>query len=66
MINLECKTVSVEQAGKILGFGRVKSYRMANDGTLPVIRHGEKMRVSLPALEEMLKTAGKQQTMGGN
>ncbi|MFA6691681.1 MAG: hypothetical protein WCR98_06860 [Saccharofermentanales bacterium] len=40
-MNSECKTLSVEQAGRTLGIGRCTSYRLARNGTIPTIRLAE-------------------------
>lgn len=56
-MNNECKTLSVEQAGRILGIGRCTSYRLARNGTIPTIKLGRKLRVPMPALEKMLQSA---------
>ncbi|MHB8084792.1 MAG: helix-turn-helix domain-containing protein [Dehalococcoidia bacterium] len=47
-------TLSVEQAGKILGIGRSLAYDLARRDELPVIRFGKRILVSRPALEKML------------
>lgn len=50
-------TVTVEEAGHMLGIGRNLAYEMANSGRLPVLRFGRRLVVSLPALERMLEKA---------
>lgn len=50
-------TLSVEDAGELLGLPRSSAYR--NVKSLPVVRIGNRLRVSTPALMEMLATAGK-------
>lgn len=47
-------TVSVEQAGQVLGFGRGASYAAAKRGELPTIRMGRRIVVPVPALLTML------------
>ena len=54
-MNVERKTVSVPQAGVILGVSRALAYQMANNGQLPVIRCGHRFLVPLKALEAMLE-----------
>jgi len=50
------ETVSVEEAGKILGIGRVLAYRLAKSGQIPVLRLGQRrFRIPLAALEAWLK-----------
>jgi len=53
----ECKTLSVEQAGKILGISRGAAYAYAKDGSLPTIRLGSRLLVPKAALDKMLMTA---------
>lgn len=48
-------TVSVPNAGRILGIGRSTAYRLAREGSLPVLKLGRKLRVPRAALEEMLR-----------
>jgi hypothetical protein len=44
-------TVSVPEAGAILGLGRTRAFEMARDGSLPGIRRlGRRWIVSLPEL----------------
>ena len=49
-----CQTVSVEIAGKILGYSRNTTYEAVKNGQLPVIRLGRKIRVPKVALKRML------------
>jgi len=51
----EAATLSVPEAGCVLGVGRCLSYRLAQEGKLPVLRLGRKLRVSRAALERMLE-----------
>ena len=48
-------TVTVGEAGRMLGISRNLAYEMANSGRLPVLRFGKRMVVPLPALEKMLQ-----------
>jgi excisionase family DNA binding protein len=50
----ECLTVSVEEAGRILGCSRNSAYEAARRGELPTIRLGRKIRVPKAALERLL------------
>jgi excisionase family DNA binding protein len=50
----ECRTISIEDAGKILGYSRNSAYEAAKKGELPTIRLGRKLRVPRAALEKML------------
>jgi excisionase family DNA binding protein len=56
------KTLSVPQAGRLLGLGRDAAYAAARRGELPVLYFGKLMRVSIPALERMLEQAGEGDT----
>ena len=47
-------TVSVEEAGRVLGLGRSKSYEAARTGEIPVLRFGRTLRVPTAALRQML------------
>lgn len=50
----ECLTVSVEDAGRILGYSRNTAYEAARRGELPTIRLGRKIRVPRVALQRLL------------
>ena len=56
-MNIECQTVSVEHAGKILGYSRNTAYEAAKTGELPTIRLGRKIRVPIAALQRLLEGA---------
>ncbi len=47
-------TLTVPEAGRILGLGRNASYEAARTGAIPVLRIGGKLLVPRPALERML------------
>ena len=51
-------TMSVTEAGAVLGCSRGLSYRLAREGKLPVLKLGRKLRVPRAALERMLENAG--------
>lgn len=53
----DCQTVSVEEAGKILGCSRNAAYEAAHRGEIPVIRLGKLLRVPKVALERLLSGA---------
>lgn len=57
MTNLECQTLSVAAASKILGVSRNTGYSAAKAGQLPVLRIGRKIRVPKALLERMLTTS---------
>lgn len=48
-------TMSVMEAAKILGLGRVVAYRLAANGGIPAIRLGRKLRVPTGALMRFLE-----------
>jgi excisionase family DNA binding protein len=47
-------TVSVEEAGRILGISRGAAYARAGDGSLPTIRLGKRLLVPKSALDKLL------------
>ncbi len=55
-MSTEKSTLSIEEAGEVLGIGRSLAYLLARQGRLPVLRLGRK-RLVVPksALEEMLR-----------
>jgi excisionase family DNA binding protein len=53
------RTVTIQQAAKILGIGRDQAYNAARLGQLPVIKIGKRLLVSLPALNRMIEEAGR-------
>jgi len=54
-LNVERRTITVEQAGVILGVSRALAYQMANNGQLPIIRCGHRLLVPVKAFETMLE-----------
>ena len=58
-MNAECLTVSVEEAGRILGYSRNTAYEAVRRGEIPTIRFGRKIRVPKAALQRLLDGAGK-------
>lgn len=55
--NNECLTVSIEQAGRLLGYSRNSAYEAAKRGELPTIKLGRKMRVPRIAIDHLLEKA---------
>lgn len=51
---MEPQTLSVEQAARILGIGRVSAYQAIQRGELPAIRLGRRIVVPRAALERLL------------
>ena len=61
MTNIEPKTMSVPEAGRIyLGLGRDASYEAAKRGDIPFIQVGRLKRVPIIAMERMLERAAEQ------
>jgi excisionase family DNA binding protein len=50
----ECRTVSVEDAGRILGISRGTAFKAAATGDLPTIRIGKRLLVPRAALDRLL------------
>ena len=48
-------TVTVEQAGELLGISRALAYEMARTGRLPTLRFGKRIVVPKKAIETMLE-----------
>jgi excisionase family DNA binding protein len=48
-------TLSVEQAGRLLGLSRGAAYARAVDGSLPTVRLGKRLLVPKSALQKMLQ-----------
>ena len=58
-MEVERKTISVEDAGKMLGVSRPTAYKLVKAGRLPVLRLGpHKFVVPILALEKYLANAG--------
>tara|TARA_R110002110_G_scaffold137735_1_gene323064 strand:- start:900 stop:1082 length:183 start_codon:yes stop_codon:yes gene_type:complete len=51
-------TLSITEAGQMLGIGRTAAYEAARAGDLPTIRIGKRLLVPLVALERLLSDAG--------
>jgi excisionase family DNA binding protein len=52
----ERKTVSVEEAARILGISRGAAYAYANNGSIPTIRLGKRLLVLKAGLNKLLMT----------
>lgn len=50
----ETPTLSVEQAGRLLGLSRSGSYASVQRGEIPILRLGRKFRVPTAELRKML------------
>jgi excisionase family DNA binding protein len=53
--DLERCTLSVEEAGRLLGISRGAAYSYARDGSIPTIRLGRRLLVPRAALIKMLQ-----------
>ncbi len=52
-------TMSVPEAGRLLGLSRNAAYEAAHRGEIPVLRFGRKLRVPRLALERLLQGGGR-------
>ena len=52
---MEKKTLSIPEAGKVLGICRSAAYEAARTGQLPTVRIGKRILVPIVALERMLR-----------
>jgi excisionase family DNA binding protein len=50
----ERETVTVAEAAKMLGIGRISAYRAIQRGDIPCVRIGRRCLISRLALKEML------------
>jgi excisionase family DNA binding protein len=57
-MNAECLTISIEEAGRLLGYSRNSAYEAARTGELPTIKLGQKMRVPRVAIDRLIDAAG--------
>jgi excisionase family DNA binding protein len=53
-MQIETRTMTVAQAGKVLGLGRNAAYEAVRKGEIPSLRLGKLIRVPMAALEKML------------
>ncbi len=51
-------TISVPEAGVVLGLSRNAAYAAAARGEIPVLRIGSRLLVPMAALDRLLETAG--------
>jgi excisionase family DNA binding protein len=54
LTNTTQETLSVLEAGKLLGVSRNTAYRLIHEGTIPALRLGRKWRVPKSALAALL------------
>jgi excisionase family DNA binding protein len=53
----QCRTLSVEEAGRILGISRGAAYAHAKAGAIPTIKLGKRVLVPKAAFEKLLQGA---------
>jgi excisionase family DNA binding protein len=53
----ERATLTVEEAGRLLGLGRNSAYAAVQRGEIPVLRFGRRLLVPRAALQRLLATA---------
>ncbi len=51
------ETMTVEEAGKVLGVGRAAAYRAVGRGDIPALRVGKKILIPRLALDRLLREA---------
>jgi len=56
---MERQTLTVEEAGRVLGISRTLAYRAARQGELPVIRIGRRYLVLKAELQRLLASPGR-------
>jgi excisionase family DNA binding protein len=56
-MEMERLTLTVEQAGALLGISRALAYEMARTGKLPTLRFGKRIVVPRKAIENMLESS---------
>ena len=52
-------TITVEEAGEILGISRALAYEMARTGKLPALRFGKRFVIPRKAIENLLEQTEK-------
>jgi excisionase family DNA binding protein len=55
-------TLTVEEAGKLLGISRALAYQMVHTGKLPTLRFGKRLVVPKKAVENMLESTAAKAT----
>lgn len=59
----ESRTMTVEEAGKLLGISRGSAFKAAKNGELPTIRFGRRLVVPTAALNSLLGGAAGRRTI---
>ena len=60
------QTITVEEAGRLLGIGRGLAYEAARRGDIPTLRIGRRLVVPRAALDRILNDPGIATTGAGN
>src|SRR5262245_8380556 len=58
------RTISVQEAGRLLGLSKNSAYQAAKRGELPTLAFGRRLVVPVAALEAMLRAAGRERQEG--
>jgi excisionase family DNA binding protein len=53
----ERETLTVEEAGRVLGLGRNKAYEAVSDGSIPSLRFGGRIVIPRQAIDRLLATS---------
>lgn len=53
-------TITVEEAGQLLGISRALAYEMARTGKLPTLRFGRRLVVPRKAIDDLLQRPASQ------
>ena len=56
-LQIERRTVTIEEAARLLGVSRNKAYDAAHRGEIPTIKIGKRLLVPIAALERLLQGA---------
>jgi len=54
---MECRTIKIEEAAKVLGISRNTAYDAVKSGQLPTVKIGRRFLVPKAALDRMLEGA---------
>ena len=61
---MDRQTLTVPEAGKVLGIGRNSAYEAARRGQIPVIRLGRRLLVPVAALRRLLAQGHRETALG--
>jgi len=62
----DCATLSVPEAARVLGIGRIAMYRAVKEGRVAVLRVGRRPKLRIPkvAIQELLRHPDRWETGG--